>query len=90
MRPRDAEGGRGASVPDGSKLGDGRGRPAQMHTQAVAVWIDWHDLPSIALAVVLAFVFGIVSLRIAGLAAFPVNRWLIARGQGHALVHGHH
>jgi hypothetical protein len=30
------------------------------------------------------------SLVIAGLAAFPVNRWLIARGQGHALVHGHH
>ena len=32
----------------------------------------------------------IVSLAIAGLAAFPVNRWLIARGQGHAVVHGHH
>ena len=25
-----------------------------------------------------------------GLAAFPVNRWLIARGKGHALVHQHH
>jgi len=32
----------------------------------------------------------IVSLAVAGLAAFPVNRWLIARGQGHAVVHGHH
>ena len=32
----------------------------------------------------------VVSLVVAGLAAFPVNRWLIARGQGHALVHGHH
>jgi len=31
----------------------------------------------------------VVSLVVAGLAAFPVNRWLIARGQGHALVHGH-
>jgi hypothetical protein len=31
-----------------------------------------------------------VSLAIAGLAAFPVNRWLIARGRGHAVVHSHH
>ncbi len=31
-----------------------------------------------------------LSLVIAGIAAFPVNRWLIARGRGHALVHGHH
>ena len=31
-----------------------------------------------------------VSLVLAGAAAFPVNRWLIARGKGHALVHGHH
>ena len=30
------------------------------------------------------------SLVIAGLAAFPVNRWLIARGRGHAVVHRHH
>ncbi len=30
------------------------------------------------------------SLILAGAAAFPVNRWLIARGQGHALVHAHH
>ena len=32
----------------------------------------------------------IVSLVLAGLAAFPANRWLIARGRGHALVHAHH
>ena len=31
-----------------------------------------------------------VALLIAGVAAFPVNRWLIARGYGHALVHEHH
>ncbi len=31
-----------------------------------------------------------ISLLLAGAAAFPVNRWLIARGKGHALVHGHH
>jgi len=31
-----------------------------------------------------------VSLLIAGVAAFPVNRWLIARGRGHAVVQRHH
>jgi hypothetical protein len=31
-----------------------------------------------------------VSLAIAFLAAFPVNRWLIARGRGHAVVHDVH
>jgi hypothetical protein len=30
------------------------------------------------------------ALIIAGLAAWPVNRWLIARGRGHAVVHHHH
>lgn len=30
------------------------------------------------------------SLVLAGLAAYPVNRWLIARGRGHAAAHGHH
>jgi len=30
------------------------------------------------------------ALAIAGVAAFPLNRWLIARGQGHAVVHAHH
>jgi hypothetical protein len=31
-----------------------------------------------------------VALAIAFVAAFPVNRWLIARGRGHALAHAHH
>jgi Domain of unknown function (DUF4396) len=31
-----------------------------------------------------------VALLIAGVAAYPVNRWLIARGRGHAVVHAHH
>lgn len=30
------------------------------------------------------------ALLIAGVAAFPVNRWLISRGRGHAVVHAHH
>ena len=31
-----------------------------------------------------------VALAIAAVAAFPVNRWLITRGRGHAVVHQHH
>ena len=31
-----------------------------------------------------------IALVVAGTFAFPVNRWLIARGKGHALVHAHH
>jgi hypothetical protein len=30
------------------------------------------------------------ALLIAGAVAYPVNRWLIARGKGHAVVHQHH
>ena len=118
---------------------------------AIATALGWHDLPSILLAIVLAFVFGYaltirllrasgVPLRRAGRTALasdtlsitvmeivdnllilaipgamaaglldplfwgslafalavafvvtlPVNRWLIARGLGHAAVHEHH
>ncbi len=31
-----------------------------------------------------------VALALAASAAFPVNRWLIARGRGHAVVHARH
>ena len=31
-----------------------------------------------------------LALAVAWVAAFPVNRWLIARGRGHAVVHSHH
>ena len=118
---------------------------------AIATALGWHDLPSIALAIVLAFAFGygltmqpllasglpfrtaartalaadttsivtmeivdnaiillipgamaaglldplfwgslIASLAIAFVVTLPVNRWLIARGRGHAVVHGAH
>lgn len=30
------------------------------------------------------------ALVVAGVAAYPVNRWLIGRGLGHAVVHAHH
>jgi hypothetical protein len=32
----------------------------------------------------------LVGLLIAGSVAYPVNRWLLARGRGHAVVHAHH
>lgn len=31
-----------------------------------------------------------VALLVAGAVAFPVNRWLIQRGRGHAVVHAYH
>ena len=42
-------------------------------------------LPSLLFWASLAF-----ALAVAGVAAFPVNRWLIARGRGHAVVHNYH
>jgi hypothetical protein len=117
----------------------------------IATALGWHDVASIALAIVLAFVFGFgltirpllrsgiaigaalglafaadalsitvmeivdnaivllipgamdagltstlfwaslaLALAVAGVAAYPVNRWLIARGRGHAVLHKHH
>jgi hypothetical protein len=117
----------------------------------IATALGWHDLPSVLLAIVLAFVFGyaltirpllasglglaaagrlafasdtlsiatmevvdtaivlaipgamaaglldplfwaslVVALAVAGVVAYPVNRWLIARGRGHAVLPGHH
>jgi Domain of unknown function (DUF4396) len=117
----------------------------------IGTWRGWANLPTIALSVALAFVFGYaltmrpllrsglslraalplalaadtlsitvmeivdnaimlvipgamdahlthprfwgslaVALLIAGAAAFPINRWLILRGRGHAAVHQHH
>jgi hypothetical protein len=32
----------------------------------------------------------VVALAVAWVVTFPVNRWLIARGRGHAVVHGAH
>ena len=31
-----------------------------------------------------------LGFAVAWVVAFPLNRWLIARGRGHAVVHGHH
>jgi len=32
----------------------------------------------------------LVGLLIAGVVAYPVNRWLLKRGRGHAVMHEHH
>ena len=32
----------------------------------------------------------VLSLFVAGVAAYPLNRWLILQGRGHAVVHEHH
>ena len=117
----------------------------------IATALGWHDLPSIVLAIMLAFVFGygltmqplissglpfisaartalaadtvsivvmelvdnaivlavpgamaagltdalfwgslVLSLAVAFVVALPVNRWLIARGLGHASMSAHH
>jgi hypothetical protein len=32
----------------------------------------------------------VLALVVAGVVAYPVNRWLIARGRGHAVAHGQH
>jgi hypothetical protein len=42
----------------------------------LASWLFWISLT--------------VALAIAAVAAFPINRWLIARGRGHAVLHEHH
>ena len=42
------------------------------------------------LSSVLFWVSLALSLVLAGAAAFPVNRWLIGRGRGHAVVHPYH
>ena len=31
-----------------------------------------------------------LALAVAWVAAFPINRWLISRGRGHAVAHAHH
>jgi Domain of unknown function (DUF4396) len=70
----------------------------------IATALGWGDLASIALAIGLAFLFGyaLTSLPLfrAGLTlgavvlafpfAFAANRYLLARGRGHALVHQYH
>lgn len=45
-------------------------------SSGVDSWLFWASL--------------LLSLALAGFAAFPVNRWLIARGKGHSAAHAAH
>ncbi|MFD9699807.1 DUF4396 domain-containing protein [Lentzea sp. NPDC059081] len=49
--------------------------PGAMET-GLATWLFWVSL--------------VFSLAIAFVVTVPVNRWMIARGRGHAVVHQHH
>jgi hypothetical protein len=52
----------------------------------LATWWGWGNVASIALAVgSLAF-----SLAVAFVVTVPINRWMIGRGKGHAVVHEYH
>ena len=51
--------------------------PGAMHA-SLNSFLFWGSL-----ALALAF-------AIAAVVAFPVNRWLVAHGRGHAVVHAHH
>ena len=57
--------------------------PSQNH---LAVSATTHCLTGCAIGEVLGMVIG---TALGWVAAFPVNRWLIARGRGHAVVHEH-
>ncbi len=49
--------------------------------------MGWLNLGLLLLATPVQFWF---ALAVAFVAAFPVNRWLIVRGRGHAVVHDYH
>ena len=49
--------------------------PGAIHA-SLSSWLFWWSL--------------LISLAVAFIAAFPLNRWLIARGKGHAVVHSLH
>ena len=54
-----------------------------------AVMLAVHGAMEAGLADPLFWASLAVSLLVAAAAAFPVNRWVIARGRGHAVVHTH-
>ena len=55
-----------------------------------AIILIWPGAMDAGLGDVLFWGSLLVALAIAFVAAFPVNRALIARGRGHAVVHAHH
>ena len=55
-----------------------------------AIILFWPGAMDAGLADILFWGSLAIALAIAFVAAFPVNRALIARGRGHAVVHAHH
>ena len=58
----------------------------------LATWWGWDQVPSVLLAVALPLLRRSLafSLVVALVLTVPANRWLIARGRGHAEVHDLH
>lgn len=54
------------------------------------IMLAWPGAMDAGLANPVFWVALAAALLIAGVAAYPANRWLISRGRGHALVHAHH
>ena len=85
-----------------TRLTNGFSKKIEMHAFSVAIHFMHYNFSRIhqTLRVTPAMEAGLasalfwsslaVALLLAGLVAFPVNRWLIQRGRGHAVVHAHH
>ncbi|MFD8305615.1 DUF4396 domain-containing protein [Streptomyces sp. NPDC059690] len=54
------------------------------------VIVLWPDAMDAGLADALFWISLAISLVIAFAVTTPVNKWMIGRGKGHAVVHGHH
>ncbi|MCL6673442.1 MULTISPECIES: DUF4396 domain-containing protein [Streptomyces] len=54
------------------------------------VIVLWPDAMDAGLADALFWISLTISLVIAFVVTTPVNKWMIGRGKGHAVVHGHH
>lgn len=63
--------------------------------------LGWGNVPTMVLAIALAFVFGYaltlrgtlragVGFKAVFVVTTPVNKWMIGRGKGHAVVHRYH
>jgi uncharacterized protein DUF4396 len=55
-----------------------------------AIVVVWPGAMDAGLGTLLFWGSLAVALAVAWVFAFPVNWWLLRRGRGHALVHGHH
>ncbi len=63
---------------------------ATMEVVDNGLMLVWPGAMSAGLGDPLFWISLAVSTALGGVAAYPVNRWLIGRGQGHAVVHAWH